>query len=221
MQSIAGSPYTCHRNETEVDMREIIRLIVVLSLICGVSASALQTVNAQLTPIIEKQIDLYIRGPALQALFGKPAESLLANKILVPVLDQVLPVFYDAEGVQPPRIAIEVTGTGGYDGDIVLMVGIDLQSNQLLGLEIIQHNETPGVGARIESESFRKQFKNLPLSTMPALKKNGGKVDGISGATYSSSAVINGTDSAIKIIQNNNTQIIDLIRTQMQKMNND
>ena len=59
MQSIAGSLYTCHWDETEAIMREIIKLIVVLSLICGLSAAALQAVNMELTPIIEKQIDLF------------------------------------------------------------------------------------------------------------------------------------------------------------------
>lgn len=200
-------------------MREIIKLVVVLSVICGFSASALQAVRVTLTPIIEKQNDFYVRGPALEALFGKPAESLLGNKITFKNNEQVLPIFFDREASEIKGIALEAIGKGGYGCDISIMVGINLQTDKIIGMEIIQHSETPGVGARIEKESFRKQWKNISAETEIALKKDGGSLDAISGATYSSAAVINGTNTVLDLLKSKKTEILDLINTQVQNAN--
>lgn len=197
-------------------MREIIKLVVVLSVICAASASTLQAVRVTLTPIIEKQNDFYVRGPALEALFRKPAETLLSNKIIFKNKEQLFPIFYDLEAPQVKGIAVEAIGKGGYGGDISIMVGIDLQADKIIGMEIIQHSETPGVGARIEKESFRKQWQNVSLDAGIALKKDGGQVDAISGATYSSAAVINGTNAVLELLKSNKMEIMDLIKTQIQ-----
>ena len=56
------------------EMSDIVRMVVVLSLIAGVCAAALTAANIQLGPQVEKQTDLYVRGPALERLFGRPAQ---------------------------------------------------------------------------------------------------------------------------------------------------
>ena len=145
-------------------MREIIKLVVVLALICGISAASLTVVRDNLASKIEEQSDFYVRGPALERLFDKPASELLGNKINMSDSNYSYPVFYLTDGGRIAGLAIEVPGRGGYAGDIVIMIGIDLQTDQILGLEIIQHSETPGVGSKVEKSSFRKQWKGLPVN---------------------------------------------------------
>lgn len=79
----------------------------------------------------------------------------------------------------------------GYGGYIHMMIGIDL-GGTIEGLEILQHQETPGLGSKIkeikpgEKEPwFLKQFKGKDASGIE-LKKN---IDAITGATISSKAV--------------------------------
>lgn len=185
-------------------LNEIFKLALVLTLICVVSASSLQFVRVNVEDRIEQQSDFYVRGPALSTLFDQPAEELLANKIKFKWEDQTLPIFYNRVGDDIIGLAIETAGKGGYGGDIFIMIGIDLQTEKILGLEIIQHSETPGVGSQVEKPIFRRQWKGLPVHAGVELKSNGGTIDAISGATYSSKAVVQGTG-----------QIVDLFRTHL------
>jgi len=194
-------------------MREIIRLVVVLALICAVSGGALTVARHTLAPRIEQQSDFYVRGPALERLFEKPAAELLGNKIILPVGDQTYPVFYLADGDEIIGLAIEAPGPGGYAGDIVVMIGIDLREKRMIGLEIIQHSETPGVGSKVEKSSFRKQWMGLPVDQSVELTAQGGQIDAISGATYSSKAVVSGSNQIIELMIRHGDEIMALIET--------
>jgi electron transport complex protein RnfG len=197
-------------------MREIVKLILVLTLICGVSASALQIARTQLEERIEQQNDRYIRGPALSRLFKMSPEKILHQKIYFHWEDQEFPVFYILEDGALSGLAIEAAGKGGYGGDIRIMIGIDLKSMTLLGMEIIQHSETPGVGSQIEKESFRAQWKNLSGLEELELRQSGGSIQGITGATYSSRAVVNGSNEIIRMILDQRDEIVKMIESRKQ-----
>lgn len=192
-------------------MHEILKLILVLTLICGVSAGTLQFARVQLQDKIEHQNDKYIRGPALSRLFNTPADQVLQNKINLNLHRQEFPVFYKMENGELRGLAIEAPGKGGYGGDIHIMIGINLQTREFLGLEIIQHSETPGVGSQIEKESFRGQWQGLPFDQNVQLQQNNGAIQGITGATYSSKAVVNGTNTIVDLVLNHSDEIKKLI----------
>ena len=181
-------------------MREIIKLAIVLTLICGLSATALTIARHTLSDRIEKQNDFYVRGPALQRLFERPAEELLDQKINLEFPDGTYPVFYFKDGDEVTGLAVEAPGGGGYGGPVIVMIGIDHQKEVSLGMEIIGHNETPGLGSRIENTEFRRQWKGLSLRERVDLRSRGGTIDAVSGATYSSSAVVNGTNQVILLL---------------------
>ena len=142
-------------------MRDIFRLSVVLTLICGLAAGALSTLKVSLAPKIEMQNDLNIRGPALAELFNEPAEKLLGNKIKFTIDEQTYPIFYTRQNGTISGLAIEAPGHGGYGGDVFIMIGIDLETQNLLGMEVVRHSETPGVGSQIEKDNFRKHPYNV------------------------------------------------------------
>jgi len=189
-------------------MRDIVKLVVVLSLICGISAGSLTLVRESLAERIEKQNDLNIRGPALERLFKQPADELLDHKVTLQIEDYTYPVFYIQSDDKVTGLAIEAPGTGGYGGDIVVMIGLDMTSNRMVGIEIIQHNETPGVGSQVEKAAFRKQWINLAIYEPVTLTSQGGKIDAISGATYSTKAVVAGTNKIIDLIKSHKDEIM-------------
>jgi len=76
----------------------------------------------------------------------------------------------------------------GYSSVIQVLVGID-NNGKITGISILDQSETPGLGTKIEDESFTSQFKGL-ISGDIALSKEGGRIDSITGATISSRAVV-------------------------------
>lgn len=192
-------------------MSEIVRMVVVLSLIAGFCSAALTAANIQLAPRMEKQTDFYVRGPALERLFGKPAEQVLGNKITVNTDNGAIPVFFDRDNQTVSSLAVEAVGKGGFGGDLKIMVGIDLVSERQTGMEVVSHSETPGLGARIEEPRFRRQWQGLPIDAPVALSSDGGEIDSISGASTTSRAAVNGTNDVLDFVRKNKDEILNLI----------
>jgi electron transport complex protein RnfG len=78
------------------------------------------------------------------------------------------------------------------------------------GIEILSHLETPGLGAKIREAKFKDRFENRNLSnTAWAVKKDGGDIDGITGATISSRAVIKRVKEGLEFYRDHRTSIVD------------
>lgn len=192
-------------------MSDIIRMVVVLSLIAGVSSAALTAANIKLGPQIDKQTDLYVRGPALERLFEQPAEEVLGNKVVIKAAELDIPVFFTTVDDKVATLAIEAIGKGGYGGDLKIMVGIDLDAALITGMEVVSHSETPGLGARISEVSFRKQWQGLPTDSPIALSSTGGTIDSISGASTTSGAAVRGTNDALDFVRDYKEEILKSI----------
>lgn len=192
-------------------MSDIIRMVVVLSLIAGVSSAALTAANIKLGPQIDKQTDLYVRGPALERLFEQPAEEVLGNKVVIKAAELDIPVFFTTVDDKVATLAIEAIGKGGYGGDLKIMVGIDLDAALITGMEVVSHSETPGLGARISEVSFRKQWQGLPTDSPIALSSTGGTIDSISGASTTSGAAVRGTNDALDFVRDYKDEILKSI----------
>lgn len=84
--------------------------------------------------------------------------------------------------------AVQTLVGSGYGGDISAITGLN-REGQVTGVEVIQHSETPGLGARITDSQFTGQFVGLnPLENPPRVEKDGGDIDSITAATISSRA---------------------------------
>lgn len=107
--------------------------------------------------------------------------------------DQTIYRAYDEKG-KPNGFAFRFEGKGFW-GKISGLLSLKEDLDTVRGIIFTKHNETPGLGARIDEPWFRKQFKNIKLSN----KVEGGKfisvggdaktpnrVDAITGATMTS-----------------------------------
>lgn len=89
-------------------------------------------------------------------------------------------------------VAVEST-TGGFGGDLRVLVGFDKDGN-ILGYTILQHAETPGLGAKAD-KWFQKDGKGSIIGKNPnkdnlTVKKDGGDVDAITASTITSRAFL-------------------------------
>ncbi|MFH1395468.1 MAG: RnfABCDGE type electron transport complex subunit G [Candidatus Omnitrophota bacterium] len=84
----------------------------------------------------------------------------------------------------------------GYQGAIQLIVGVDPDISKINGMEVLESQETPGLGAEIAGKDFRKQFEGLSIAQDIEYVKNQkpqkpNQIEAITGATISSRAVVN------------------------------
>lgn len=96
--------------------------------------------------------------------------------------------------------AFEMTATEGYGGNISLMVGLGTD-NTILGIDIVKHAETPGLGAKADESLFKSEFDGEMADDLVVVKyapsDTDGEISSISGATITSRSVTNAVNVAI------------------------
>lgn len=103
-----------------------------------------------------------------------------------------------------PAIVVRAEDGPGYLGRIALLVAYDLARHTILGIAVLAHSETPGLGARLEGEKFLGQFRGLAARhgvRATKTKVQEGEFDGITGATVTSKAVEGIVNTAIRRIR--------------------
>jgi Na+-translocating ferredoxin:NAD+ oxidoreductase RnfG subunit len=104
--------------------------------------------------------------------------------------------------------AFESTGAGMW-GEITIGGLVDTETTTIIGLRVLNQNETAGIGARISENIFCEQFSNLkflPKVEMSKARYKNNQFDAVSGATASSKAIetiLNKTIRKLKLIQPN------------------
>ncbi len=98
--------------------------------------------------------------------------------------------------------AIETYTDKAFSGRFTLMVGFN-PDGSISNIEVLEHQETPGLGNKIATPEFKDQFRGLRISDLPnemlSVKKDGGTVDAISAATISSRAFCDAVNRAYAI----------------------
>lgn len=87
----------------------------------------------------------------------------------------------------------------GLWGTVSGVIAVDDSISRIVGLDIISHSETPGLGGRIEEDWFKDQFRNEKIDTEGIIVRKGegtvdsdpenSLVDGITGASLTSSSI--------------------------------
>jgi electron transport complex protein RnfG len=188
-------------------MKEMIKMILVLSLICTLSGLTLATVRQATAPRIEEQVLTYVQGPALNQIFTDYDNNPVQDRKTFDLSSGPVTVFPAKKDGKLTGVAFETFGKG-YGGPIGIMVGFSTDGSKLEGIGVTTLKETPGLGQRIVEPEFRDQFRNHTTKSV-ALSKNGGDIAAVSGATISSTGTVAAVNDAIKIFQ----QIKDKLQT--------
>lgn len=97
---------------------------------------------------------------------------------------------------EPVALVLTPEAPDGYSGAIRLLVGIDPEGT-LIGVRVLSHRETPGLGDAIEAErsDWILDFDGRSLGNPPAaqwrVRRDGGVFDQFTGATVTPRAVVN------------------------------
>lgn len=194
-------------------MNSIPRLVLVLTLItagAGLVLSLVESVTRE--PIAEQRRQETLR--ALKSVLP-PADNA-PDEDTVQLLtgqdkrgrDVYRTFFRGRQGTTLSGIAFQVIAPDGYSGNIAVMVGID-PAGTVAGIEILSHNETPGLGDKIALPDFKGNFvgKNLTNADW-RVKKDGGEFDQITGATISPRAVVGAVRKGLEFFRDHRDEIL-------------
>jgi len=115
---------------------------------------------------------------------------------------------------QSASVMMIVTAPDGYNGDIRLLVGINA-TGTILGVRVISHRETPGLGDPIEAEKsdwihgFTQKSLQAPEPGSWAVKKDGGEFDQFTGATISPRAVVRAVKTTLLYFKANKQALFE------------
>lgn len=114
-------------------------------------------------------------------------------------------------------LAFTVTGYG-YGGKILVIMALTPEG-KILGVRVLSHAETPGLGDKIEVErddwilGFNGHSLGNPSAALWGVKKDGGRFDQFSGATITPRAVVKAVKSGLEFFAGNKTKLLTPLET--------
>lgn len=105
------------------------------------------------------------------------------------------------------------TSARGYSGEIQVLLGVDPEG-RILGVRVIRHTETPGLGDKIElaKSDWVLAFNGRSLGDPPperwAVKKDGGVFDQFTGATITPRATVKAVKEGLVLFAAHREEIL-------------
>jgi electron transport complex protein RnfG len=114
----------------------------------------------------------------------------------------------------PVAAVIRPIAPDGYRGPIELLVAVG-QDGRLIGVQVIRHEETPGLGDAFESrdihwlDAFRGRSLTDPPPPRWTVRRDGGDFDAFTGATITPRAIVKAVRNTLDYYQRNSRRIFD------------
>ena len=161
--------------------------------IIGIYETTLPTITANKARELREAVFKVLPGVSrMQALVYRDGRILAVPK---PQKDE--PVVYGGYDEQGDFVGYAMPGAGpGFQDTIALLYGYLPHDKKVVGMEILESRETPGLGDKIYKDAdFVAEFSDLSVEPeIVAVKKGTGTldnhVDAITGATISAKAVV-------------------------------
>ena len=173
---------------TEKNSPSIVKLAVLLMVICAVVSAVLGAVNMVTAPVIAQ-----IAADKTTEAYNEVLPSAAGYEAVDYTDANVTAVAKCAEGT-----VVEVSISGS-QSTLALAIGVD-NDGAITGVSIIDHGETPGLGAKSTEAEWRAQF--VGQTSGLALTKKGGEIEALTGATITSTAIVNACQIAIDTAAN-------------------
>ena len=129
-------------------------------------------------------------------------------------LDGETTIYRARKNGRPVALVHEAIAPDGYAGKIRLLIAIAAEdsNNSILGVRVVAHKETPGLGDYIEPKKDKNkarpwitQFDGLQPASSEAhdwqVKKDGGRFDAVAGATVTPRAVVKAVRKAALYVE--------------------
>ncbi len=188
------------RKQAEAPRDSTTRLVATLAIAGLLSGIAIVGAYEITKPMIEANRARALRRAVFEVVPGAESLQRLAwrDGTLEPAAGEAggEPSVYAGYGAGGEFLGYAVPGEApGYQDIIKLLYGFDSARRRVIGMEVLESRETPGLGDRIyKDQDFVGAFRDLAIEPEIELVKDGAsganQVDGITGATISSLAVV-------------------------------
>lgn len=187
-------------------------ILFLITLIAGASLGAVHEIT--LEPIAQAQAEAaaetyqtvfpeavtFETTPEITALIESSAEEIAGWGYSGATVDECL----EARDASGAVLGYVVNASAkGYGGDVQISAGID-KDKKLLGIGFLSISETPGLGMKATEPAFTEQFigKNAggDIVRVKTGDANESQFNALSGATYTSTAVENALNAAIRFV---------------------
>ncbi len=178
-------------------MKDSIRMIVVLTFFAVLSGGILGWFNTYTAPRVEENQKRALME-SLKAVTGFNPSS---DRYEVVVSDKKFSIYRIISDGSVKAYAIVSQGSG-YQDIIRLIFGVKPDFSSIIAMKILEEKDTPGLGAKIESKEYLSQWRgksaNVTLKLVKSPTTKPDEVQAITGATISSTAVLNIVNKALK-----------------------
>jgi Na+-translocating ferredoxin:NAD+ oxidoreductase subunit G len=194
-------------------MREIIKMVVVLTILSSLSGGLLAALKSGTQERIDRQVLQFVKGPAIKKILKGATNDPIADRFTITDGKSRRSFFVGKFNGKANVVAFEEFGAG-FGGNVGLMVAVNVDTDKIVGISATTHNETPGFGAGIETDKgFTVQFNGMSITAAPKVTKDGGKINALSGATITSRAVCSAVGKAEEMYQRLKPEIQKQLRT--------
>jgi electron transport complex protein RnfG len=185
-------------------MNESMRMVVVLSLIAVISGGSLAVVDSLTRPQIEvNKVKAINQG--LKRLIPDADEF---KKIEIREQGETYTVYRGEKNENLKGWGFLLSGSGFQD-KISVVAASDPAISSLLGIEVLEQKETPGLGDNMKKDYFQDQFRGLSVLKAIGFVKNrkpdpnSNDIQAISAATISTTKLLAIINDNMKKIRNN------------------
>lgn len=190
--------------------------IVLAAILAFVATRTREQINRNAQAWIQQRLDALV-----------PAQmhdnDLLTDRIQVVAPDMLgiatpVTIYRARLGTQPVAAILRTVAPDGYQGPIELLVAIHYDGT-LIGVQVIRHQETPGLGDAFENKDsdWLARFRGLSLQHPPqqrwSVRSDGGEFDAFTGATITPRAIVKATRRALEYYQADRDRIFSLQTT--------
>lgn len=194
-------------------MREMIKMVVVLTILSSFSGGLLAAIRNGTMERIENQELKFVKGPVIKKILEGASNDPIKDRFKIDDNGVERSFFVGIFDGSPDVVAFE-TSTMGFADKIGVMVGINLKQDQISSIGVTTHKETPGLGANAKDDpGFARQFKGLDINKPVKVNNDGGDINAISGATITSRAVCLAATDACKIYLRMKPQIKESLKS--------
>jgi electron transport complex protein RnfG len=154
-----------------------------------------------------------LKASLAQVLPGTYENDLLQDTVTLPGKEGEVLVYRARKADRVEAVVYRVVGHG-YAGNIVCVMGVS-REGKVLGVRVVKHAETPGLGDKIEPakgdwiHSFEGKWLGDPSADKWAVKKDGGVFDQFAGATITPRGVVNAVKGGLQFFAANQAQLLD------------